>query len=76
MAGTRQVEVNATRPDDTLQYTLHLPVAAPELQPFSSASLPAPTTDSANAAKYTVRVSPRAWRARTRVRTWAPATRW
>ncbi|MFL5335506.1 MAG: DUF4382 domain-containing protein [Geminicoccaceae bacterium] len=57
MVGTRQVEVNATRPDDTLQYTLHLPVAAPELQPFSSASLPAPTTDSANAAKYTVRVS-------------------
>lgn len=54
--GTRLVEVNGTRQDDDQQqYTLHLPLAAPELQLFSASGLPAPTADSANAAQYTIR---------------------
>jgi hypothetical protein len=54
--GTRLVEVNGTRQDDDKQqYTLRLPLAAPELQLFSASGLPAPTADSANAAKYTIR---------------------
>lgn len=54
--GTRLVEVNGTRQDDDQQqYTMRLPLAAPELQLFSASGLPAPTADSANAAKYTIR---------------------
>jgi hypothetical protein len=54
--GSRLVEVNGTRPNDTQQYSLHLPLAAPELQLFSASGLPVPAADTANAAKYTIRV--------------------
>lgn len=54
---SRQVEVNATRPDDSQAYTLHLPLAAPEMQLFSASGLPAPSADTANAGKYTIGVS-------------------
>lgn len=54
---TRLVEVSSTRPDDAQKYTLHLPLAAPEFQLFSTAGLPLATLDGANAGKYTVKVS-------------------
>jgi hypothetical protein len=53
--GTRLVEVNSTRPDDSQKYSLLLPLAAPELQLFS-VPLPVPTAHPANAGKYTIRV--------------------
>jgi hypothetical protein len=55
-AGTRLVEVNGTRTEDSHQYVLRLPLAAPELQLFSASGLPAPTPDPANAGKYTIRL--------------------
>jgi hypothetical protein len=56
--GTRLVEVSSTRPDDAQKYTLRLPLAASELQLFSASSgLAAPSTQSSNAGKYTIRVT-------------------
>ena len=54
--GTRSVEVGATRPDDTLKYSLHLPLAAPELQLFTASGLQSPTADGTQAGRFTIRV--------------------
>lgn len=53
---TYRVEVGATRPDDLLKYSLHLPLAAPELQLFTGSGLQSPTADATQAGKYTIRV--------------------
>jgi hypothetical protein len=53
---SRVIEVNSTRPDDTQHYTLRLPVAAPEVQTFSTNALSAPAPVAGSAGKYNVRV--------------------
>jgi hypothetical protein len=53
---SRMIEVNGTRPDDAQRYTLRLPVAAPEVQTFSTTALSAAAPVADSAGKYNVRV--------------------
>lgn len=54
---SRLVEVNSTVPNESLGYSLRVPVGPAEYQLFSAGGLPAPSADPSTAGQYNIRLS-------------------